>query len=242
MGRPFQSPFAKPPGQGLSSSTVNVLWGFFNIVIGYVLVCRVGDFDLQGHQRRRRARLGRAGDGACFGAGVRPLQRRQCAGASMTAPLTGVFRSLRGFNYRVWAAGAFVSNVGTWMQRTAQDWLVFTQLTASQRLGGRRGHGAAVRAAAAAAALDGLRGRPFQPAQAADRHPGDDGRARAGAGHPDRHRRSSSSGMSMSSPSCSAARRRSTRRCARPSSPNWWATRICTTRWRSTRPRSTPRG
>jgi hypothetical protein len=34
MGEPFQSPFAKPPGQGLSSSTVNVLWGFFNIVLG----------------------------------------------------------------------------------------------------------------------------------------------------------------------------------------------------------------
>lgn len=47
MGKPFQSPFAKPPGQGLSSSTVNVLWGFFNIVIGYVLVCRVGDFGLK---------------------------------------------------------------------------------------------------------------------------------------------------------------------------------------------------
>jgi len=47
MGRPFQSPFAKPPGQGLSSSTVNVLWGFFNIVVGYVFVCRVGDFGLR---------------------------------------------------------------------------------------------------------------------------------------------------------------------------------------------------
>ena len=47
MGRPFQSPFAKPPGEGLSSSTVNVLWGFFNLVIGYLLVCRVGDFDLR---------------------------------------------------------------------------------------------------------------------------------------------------------------------------------------------------
>jgi uncharacterized membrane protein YkvI len=46
-GRPFQSPFAKPPGQGLSSSTVNVLWGFFNIVVGYALVIRVGDFDLR---------------------------------------------------------------------------------------------------------------------------------------------------------------------------------------------------
>ena len=47
MGRPFQSPFAKPHGVGLSSSTVNVLWGFFNLAVGYVLICRVGDFDLQ---------------------------------------------------------------------------------------------------------------------------------------------------------------------------------------------------
>ncbi|WP_439864579.1 MFS transporter [Pseudomonas antarctica] len=41
----------------------------------------------------------------------------------------GTFRSLRSRNYRIWAAGALVSNVGTWMQRTAQDWLVLTQLT-----------------------------------------------------------------------------------------------------------------
>ena len=47
----------------------------------------------------------------------------------MRPPLAGVFRSLRGFNYRVWAAGAFVSNIGTWVQRTGQDWLVFTELT-----------------------------------------------------------------------------------------------------------------
>src|SRR5579862_9812029 len=39
------------------------------------------------------------------------------------------FRSLRGFNFRTWSIGAIVSNVGTWMQRTAQDWLVLTQLT-----------------------------------------------------------------------------------------------------------------
>ena len=46
-GRAFQSPFAKPPGQGLSSSTVNVLWGAFNTVVGYALVYRVGDFELR---------------------------------------------------------------------------------------------------------------------------------------------------------------------------------------------------
>jgi hypothetical protein len=45
-GRPFQSPFASPPGQGLSSSTVNVVWGFFNLVAAYLLIVRVGSFDL----------------------------------------------------------------------------------------------------------------------------------------------------------------------------------------------------
>jgi MFS family permease len=42
---------------------------------------------------------------------------------------TGTFRSLANYNYRLWAGGAIVSNVGTWMQRVAQDWLVLTQLT-----------------------------------------------------------------------------------------------------------------
>jgi MFS family permease len=40
-----------------------------------------------------------------------------------------MFRSLRHPNYRIWAAGAVVSNIGTWMQRTTQDWLVLTRLT-----------------------------------------------------------------------------------------------------------------
>lgn len=43
--------------------------------------------------------------------------------------MKGTFRSLEGYNYRVWAAGALVSNVGSWMQRTAQDWIVLTELT-----------------------------------------------------------------------------------------------------------------
>ena len=59
MGRPFQSPFAKPPGQGLSSSTINALWGFFNLVVGYLLVCRVGDFELRD-----------TGDAAALGLGI----------------------------------------------------------------------------------------------------------------------------------------------------------------------------
>src|SRR5580692_8156917 len=44
---PFQSPFASPPGEGLSSSTVNVLWGLLNLAIAYLLVCRVGKFELR---------------------------------------------------------------------------------------------------------------------------------------------------------------------------------------------------
>ncbi|MGY3565369.1 MFS transporter [Sinomonas sp. RB5] len=43
--------------------------------------------------------------------------------------MTSMFRALQHPNYRLWAAGALVSNVGTWMQRVAQDWLVLTQLT-----------------------------------------------------------------------------------------------------------------
>jgi hypothetical protein len=46
-GHSFQSPFATPPGEGLSSSTINVAWGFFNLAVGYLLVCRVGSFDLR---------------------------------------------------------------------------------------------------------------------------------------------------------------------------------------------------
>nr|WP_239452072.1 MFS transporter [Frondihabitans sp. PAMC 28766] len=40
-----------------------------------------------------------------------------------------MFSSLKVFNYRLWFSGALVSNTGTWMQATAQDWLVLTRLT-----------------------------------------------------------------------------------------------------------------
>jgi hypothetical protein len=45
-GHPFPSPFASPPGKGLSSPLVNVLWGTLNVAIAYLLVYRVGEFDL----------------------------------------------------------------------------------------------------------------------------------------------------------------------------------------------------
>jgi hypothetical protein len=43
-GRPFPSPFASPPGQGMSSPIINVLWGSFNFIVGIILL-RAGRFD-----------------------------------------------------------------------------------------------------------------------------------------------------------------------------------------------------
>lgn len=43
--------------------------------------------------------------------------------------MSAMFRSFSSFNYRVWFIGALVSNVGQWMQSTAQSWVVLTQLT-----------------------------------------------------------------------------------------------------------------
>jgi len=41
-GRPFPSPFASPPGKGLSSPLVNAVWGLVNLGVG-VILCHVGE-------------------------------------------------------------------------------------------------------------------------------------------------------------------------------------------------------
>ena len=46
MGRPFQSPFAKPPGEGALVFHGERPLGAFNIAVAYVLLCQVGTFDL----------------------------------------------------------------------------------------------------------------------------------------------------------------------------------------------------
>jgi hypothetical protein len=46
-GRPFYSPFAKPPFRGLSSPAVNVLYGLFNLSVAYALLVVVGSFELR---------------------------------------------------------------------------------------------------------------------------------------------------------------------------------------------------
>jgi hypothetical protein len=57
-GHPFQSPFASPPGQGLSSALVNVLWGMLNVALGYLLLCRVGTFEARRTRHMLAAGLG----------------------------------------------------------------------------------------------------------------------------------------------------------------------------------------
>ncbi len=49
--------------------------------------------------------------------------------AGVKASRGGAFQALNSYNYRLWAGGALVSNIGAWMQRIAQDWLVLTVLT-----------------------------------------------------------------------------------------------------------------
>ncbi|PZR54169.1 MFS transporter [Xylanimonas oleitrophica] len=43
--------------------------------------------------------------------------------------MSATFSSLRYVNYRLWFGAALVANVGTWMQRVGQDWIVLTDLT-----------------------------------------------------------------------------------------------------------------
>ena len=49
--------------------------------------------------------------------------------------MRATFRALLIRNYRLFAAGSLVSNVGTWMQRVAQDWLVLVLTDSPASLG-----------------------------------------------------------------------------------------------------------
>src|SRR5690606_40029991 len=60
---------------------------------------------------------------------ARNAARSECPHEAGDRPMTSMFRSLATYNYRVWFLGALVSNVGGWMQATAQDWVVLTELT-----------------------------------------------------------------------------------------------------------------
>jgi hypothetical protein len=58
MGRAFQSPFAKPRGEGYSTSVTNVVWGFLNLIAAYFLLVHVGDFDLRNYAHAGALGLG----------------------------------------------------------------------------------------------------------------------------------------------------------------------------------------
>jgi hypothetical protein len=46
-GRSFPTLLSSPPGRGLSSPMVNVLYGTFYLVLGYLLVWHVGEFRIR---------------------------------------------------------------------------------------------------------------------------------------------------------------------------------------------------
>jgi hypothetical protein len=58
MGRPFQSPFAKPAGEGLSSSSVNVFWGFLNLAVAWLLLVLKAGFEIHAWDDALAAGLG----------------------------------------------------------------------------------------------------------------------------------------------------------------------------------------
>ncbi len=80
-GRSFPTPFAKPPFRGLSSPTVNILWGLFNLAVAYALLVVVGSFEL-----RRVADV--AVTGAGFGLASLGVARslRKLEGSSTSLP------------------------------------------------------------------------------------------------------------------------------------------------------------
>ena len=47
--------------------------------------------------------------------------------------MSAMFRSFSNINYRIWFAGALVSNIGGWMQATAQDWVCLLYTSPSPR-------------------------------------------------------------------------------------------------------------
>ena len=55
-GRKFPTPFSKPPGRGLSSPLVNILWGTLNLAVAYLLIFRVGNFNF--HSLRHAGMVG----------------------------------------------------------------------------------------------------------------------------------------------------------------------------------------
>ena len=92
----------------------------FNVTLA---VDAMTDRDADVHRQQRHPHIPETGRNGNHSRNPRAAYRR------VSGVFRGTFRALRNYNYRVWSIGALISNIGTWMQRTAQDWLVLTQLT-----------------------------------------------------------------------------------------------------------------
>ena len=118
---PFRVPSQSRRGKGLSSSTVNILWGFFNAFVGYLLLAHVGEFHPRSWTHILPFGLGallislhaaRHFDSSTEA--TRPQAHDQSSNWQVPLPEEP--------NFRLWSAGALVSNIGIWMQCRLQDW------------------------------------------------------------------------------------------------------------------------
>ena len=81
-GRPFHSPFARPPFRGLSSPFVNILWALFNLAVAYALLVVVGGFELH---RVAHVALSMAGFGLAAVGIARSIARMQSASTELSS-------------------------------------------------------------------------------------------------------------------------------------------------------------
>lgn len=58
MGRRMPTPFTRPPGRGHSSAVINVGWGFFNLLIAWILLVRLRGVAIHDSQDALIASLG----------------------------------------------------------------------------------------------------------------------------------------------------------------------------------------
>ena len=85
--------------------------------------------------RRARAAAARHPDPRQAGRAAAVTELEPHSRPADPAVRTGMFRSLRVRNYRLYASGQLVSLTGTWMQRVAQDWLVLELTNSGTALG-----------------------------------------------------------------------------------------------------------
>ena len=129
--------------------------GLFNLAVGYLLVCRVGDFDLRSIHDAIALGIGRSSVQPLHRPAVRPISRRLFPRSRVSGHLRGTFRHWEGYNYRVWVGGSAGVQCGIVDAAHRAGWIVLTELTHRNATAGELRWGR-VRSANPAAPLTGF--------------------------------------------------------------------------------------